>query len=174
MKKSYVFNMGVGAALALFALMAVNPTRARAQCNCLLFSKSVSILCDSCWDSIVHHKGFDDTFIVCDTCYTWAITNNCDSAIGSLTISDLTTGGLNGQGCNQVQDPTHSTWNDTVNMDGSVTLTAGPGNCLQPGKTILVSFCSALKAGDLIKIDWTWCEGVPAQPPCPDFFGNVP
>ncbi len=161
-------------AMALFCCVALITTSKTASaqppnCNCLTLVASATVLCDTCFDSIqcrgVPPHQICDTFMYCDTCWTFGIMNNCDSAIGSFTIYDGTD--VLHHGCAAVEDPTHATWNMTNNGDGSVSFTPMSGDpCLAVGKTLLVSICLPLKQGDTINILWTYCGGtMPCPPP---------
>jgi len=131
-------------ALLLGSTLFVNPSRAQI-CNCLAASTSNIMLCG---------------------CYTFELTNICDSAISAINITDSAVSPLD-SGCAQLTNPTHETWKVTLNANGSVTITRLPGDpCLQPGKSILISMCNMQK-GDNINIGWTNCGGSSPFPfPC--------
>ncbi len=146
MKKRIIskFAALAAAAVLLGSTLFVKTSRAQT-CNCLILSPS--------------------NIQLCDTCYTFELTNTCDSAISSITISDP--GKTLDSGCAEVEDPTHETWKATQNIDGSITYTPLPGNpCLQPGQSMLISDCNMQK-GDLLNMEWTNCGGSsPFSVPC--------
>ncbi len=79
------------------ATLITTNAKAQAPCTCLTVATSVANFCDTCHDSIVVHgmppHQIADTFVICDTCYTFVITNNCSYGIQALQIFDSASGG---------------------------------------------------------------------------------
>lgn len=173
--KSFSQKLAVLAAIALLCYCSLFLTsKVRAQvCNCITISHSVSVLCDTCWDSIYNvgtlHHPIWDTAIICDTCWTFALTNNCSYGISALQIYDTATGGglkTIHHGCAEVQNPTEDTsWVAMNFSDGSVMFQDTGNACWEPGSTLLVSICNPLKQGDTINVEWWTCSCPPPPPP---------
>ena len=101
----------------------------------------------------------------CPGCYSWLLTNTCDSCITSITISNKGEDTTFFPCCVVLMDPTHETWtvsNDPAPTPHSFTVVADTANgeCLAPGKSIQITACGLVE-GELIYISWS-----PADPPC--------
>ena len=150
--------------------------RAQLACNCITASHSISNLCNSCHDSIVYHglppHQIADTFLVCDTCWTFALTNTCSYGIEALQIYDSISGGgvkTLAYGCAVVQQASEDTsWTSTNDSDGSIMFQDTGNACWEPGAQLLVSICTPLKEGDTIFLGWWSCEF-----PYPEFLSPL-
>jgi len=176
--KSKIITIAAAVILCCSALFIYSSARAQGGCNCLSVSTSVAHMCDTCRDSI-YYTGLPpheiaDTIVLCDTCYTFAITNNCPYAISAIQLYDSNgTGGVKTLhfGCSAIQNITEDTnWKYTNNSDGLVTVSdsSSSGGCLGAGETLLISICNPLQRGDTISLFWGQCGGpqYPLPPWC--------
>ena len=145
---------------------------AQALCNCISISHVLSSQCVHCRDSIFIHNGMLDTILICDTCYSFALTNNCMYGISAIQIFDSTSGGgakMPTFGCCVVQKLAQDTnWKTTMDST-SITFsdTDAPTGCWNPGETLIVSLCQPMNQGDTITIQWWFCNALPpARPAC--------
>jgi hypothetical protein len=181
MKKQFISKHTTFAtAVLLCSGMLLIQSNARAQpppmpCNCISISHSNIILCDTCWDSIVYHgippHEIPDTTVICDTCYTFALTNNCSYGISAIQIFDSVSGGGIKQlkhGCAMVQYGLEdSNWVMTNDSDGSAMFQDTGSLCWEQGATILISVCNPLKQGNTISMVWWSCALPPKLSPFP-------
>ncbi len=165
----------MAASLVLFAALSAttsNNARAQGACTCLTVATSVASFCDTCYDSIalVGRPPHLDTFVICDTCYTFVITNNCTFGIQAIQIFDSASGGGLKQlhhGCSVVEYAAQDTsWSTSNPGGGSIMFKDTTGACWEPGGRLIVSICSPLKQGDTISMSWWSCDfPFPAYPP---------
>ncbi len=96
----------------------------------------------------------------CPGCYSWLLTNTCNSCITSITLNTKSNLEPFTACCAVIMDPTHETWTATQNDAYSVTFTADSGSCLAQGQSLQVTTCG-LTTGNQVYMTWA-----PADPPC--------
>ncbi len=179
MKKQFVSKFTVFAAAVLLCCSSLFiSSNAKAQaCNCITISHSLTVFCDTCWDSIwfvgMPPHEHADTMIICDTCWTFALTNNCSYGISALQLFDSGDGGgfkTVHHGCAEVENAAEDTsWVAMNFSDGSIMFQDTGNSCWEPGATLLVSICNPLVEGDTINVEWWTCScpppAIPHGPP---------